>query len=202
MRKVALKGLAGRKLRTLLTSLAIVLGVAMVTGSFVLTDSIARGFDSVFSAAYARTDAVVTGKKLVDYSASGNATVDEDVAATVRALPEVEAAAGTIIDLAGNSTQAQLLDRDGSAHGLSVAWAGRSGLQRPRPQARHQIRRIEQGAGPLGQPAVAACRADATDVGGNHPERDPLIPGQACAVQGAAAMRALHQHHGTGERHL
>ena len=66
MRKVALKGLAGRKLRTLLTSLAIVLGVAMVTGSFVLTDSIARGFDSVFSSAYERTDAVVTGKKLVD----------------------------------------------------------------------------------------------------------------------------------------
>jgi putative ABC transport system permease protein len=113
MRKVALNGLAGRKLRTLLTSLAIVLGVAMVTGSFVLTDSIARGFDSVFSAAYARTDAVVTGKKLVDYSASGNATIDESVAATVRSLPEVEAAAGTIIDLAGNSTQAQLLDRDG-----------------------------------------------------------------------------------------
>ena len=47
----------------------------MVTGSFVLTDSIARGFDSVFSSAYERTDAVVTGKKLVDYSASGNATV-------------------------------------------------------------------------------------------------------------------------------
>ena len=42
MTQVALKGLAGRKLRTLLTSLAIVLGVAMVTGSFVLTDSIAR----------------------------------------------------------------------------------------------------------------------------------------------------------------
>ncbi len=113
MRKVALKGLAGRKLRTLLTSLAIVLGVAMVTGSFVLTDSIARGFDSVFSSAYEQTDAVVTGKKLVDYSASGNATVDENLVGTVRALPEVEAAAGTIIDIVGNSTQAKLLDRDG-----------------------------------------------------------------------------------------
>ena len=40
MIRVALAGLLGRKLRTALTALAIVLGVAMVSGTFVLTDSI------------------------------------------------------------------------------------------------------------------------------------------------------------------
>jgi putative ABC transport system permease protein len=37
---VALKGLAGRKLRAVLTAFAIVLGVAMVSGSYILTDTI------------------------------------------------------------------------------------------------------------------------------------------------------------------
>jgi putative ABC transport system permease protein len=40
MRRVALKGLAFRKVRALLTALAVVLGVAMVSGTYVLTDSI------------------------------------------------------------------------------------------------------------------------------------------------------------------
>ena len=113
MTRVALRGIAGRKLRTILTSLAIVLGVAMVTGSFVVTDSISKGFDSVFSAAYDQTDAVVSGKALVDYSASGNATVGEPLLVKIQGLPEVEAAAGGIMDLAGNSTAAKLIDKEG-----------------------------------------------------------------------------------------
>ena len=60
--RVALKGLAGRKLRAALTALAIVLGVAMVSGTFVLTDTIDKAFDSIFVESYADTDAVVTGK--------------------------------------------------------------------------------------------------------------------------------------------
>ena len=75
MTRVALKGLLGRKVRAVLTALAIVLGVAMVSGSFVLTDTISKAFTSIFSSAYDHTDAVVSGKKLVDYSSSGNATV-------------------------------------------------------------------------------------------------------------------------------
>ena len=58
---VALKGLLGRKLRALLTALAVVLGVAMVSGTFMLTDSIQKAFDSIFTSSYAQTDAVVSG---------------------------------------------------------------------------------------------------------------------------------------------
>ena len=43
------------------------------------------------------------------------AQVSEDVLAKVRALPEVEAAAGTILDLSGDSNQAKILDRHGKA---------------------------------------------------------------------------------------
>ena len=45
---VALKGLAGRKLRAALTALAIVLGVAMMSGTFILTDTINGAFNSIF----------------------------------------------------------------------------------------------------------------------------------------------------------
>ena len=113
MRKVALKGLAGRKLRTVLTAFAIVLGVAMVSGTFVLTDTIDRAFQTIFSSSYSHTDAIVSGKKLVDYSFSGNASVPASLVAKVRSLPDVDTAAGTILDFSGNSDQAKLIGRDG-----------------------------------------------------------------------------------------
>ena len=62
MTSVALKGLAGRKLRALLTAIAIVLGVAMVSGTYVLTDTIKAAFDQIFAGSYENTAAVITGK--------------------------------------------------------------------------------------------------------------------------------------------
>jgi putative ABC transport system permease protein len=115
MRRVAIRGLLARKLRSTLTAIAIVLGVAMVSGTLVLTDSIEKAFDSIFSSSYEQTDAVVSGKKLVEWSQTGKAQVSPDVLARVRALPEVEAAAGTILDLSGDSNQAKILDKDGKA---------------------------------------------------------------------------------------
>jgi len=108
MTRVALKGLLARCLRAVLTALAIVLGVAMVSGSFVLTDTISKAFDTIFTSSYSHTDAVVSGKKLVDYSNGGNATVSQQVLERVKRMPDVEAASGALID-------ATLIDRDGKA---------------------------------------------------------------------------------------
>ena len=66
MTRVALKGILGRKLRTVLTAFSIVLGVSMVTGSFILTDTMSKAFDSIFTSSYAETDAVVSGRSLVE----------------------------------------------------------------------------------------------------------------------------------------
>ncbi|HYX89055.1 MAG TPA: FtsX-like permease family protein [Gaiellaceae bacterium] len=115
MIRVSLKGLAARPVRAILTGLAIVLGVAMVTGSFVVTDTITKAFDSIFTSSYKHTDAVVSGRKLVDYSNSGNATVSRSLLVKIRALPEVAAAAGAIIDLNNDTTNTKLIDRDGKA---------------------------------------------------------------------------------------
>ena len=115
MTVVALKGLFARRLRAVLTALAIVLGVAMVSGSFVLTDTISKAFDTIFTSSYSHTDAVVSGKKLVDYSNGGNATVSQELLERIRQMPDVAAASGALIDLNGDSTHATLIGRNGKA---------------------------------------------------------------------------------------
>jgi putative ABC transport system permease protein len=49
MLSVSLKGMAGRKLRTVLTALAVVLGVALIAGTYILTDTINHQFDQIFA---------------------------------------------------------------------------------------------------------------------------------------------------------
>jgi len=115
MMRVSLKGLAARPIRAVLTALAIVLGVAMVSGSFVVTDTITKAFDTIFTSTYRNTDAVVSAKKIVDYSNSGNGTVSPALLARIRALPDVKGAAGSIIDLNNDTTNTKLIDRDGKA---------------------------------------------------------------------------------------
>lgn len=96
MRRVTLRGLRARKLRTLLTALSIVLGVAMITGSSVLGATMKQAFDVVFSSAYQQTDVVVSGKPVVDWSESSAPTLPTMMLDEIRAVPGVGEAAGAI----------------------------------------------------------------------------------------------------------
>ena len=111
MTRVALRGLLGRKLRAALTAFAIVLGVAMVSGTFVLTDTIKSAFSTVFTTVYRNTDAVITGKSAISNSNNGNAPTTPSLPASlltkVRALPQVAQASASISD------SAQLVGRNG-----------------------------------------------------------------------------------------
>jgi putative ABC transport system permease protein len=111
--RVALRGILGRKLRTALTAVAIILGVAMVTGTFILTDSIDQAFNGIFTQVYSGTDATVTGKAAFDVSNSQNGTTPppfrQSLLAQVRALPDVQAAVG------GVGGDAQLIGKNGKA---------------------------------------------------------------------------------------
>jgi putative ABC transport system permease protein len=107
---VALKGLAGRKLRAALTGVAIVLGVAMISGTFVLTDTIKAAFSTVFTTVYAKTDAVITGKVAFgNINTSNNLppSFPESLLGKVRNLPGVAEADGGISD------EAHLVGSDG-----------------------------------------------------------------------------------------
>ena len=112
MTKFALKGLLGRKLRTALTAFAIVLGVAMVSGTYVLTDSIDNAFDSIFTESRAGSTAVITGKSAFEISegqGTENPLLDESLLAKVREVPSVGAAEGSV------DGEAQLIGDDGKA---------------------------------------------------------------------------------------
>ena len=115
MRTVALKGLIARPMRTILTTLAIVLGVAMVSGALTLTDTMRGGADGLTKAAYDGTDAVVTAKTAfkvdsTDYTAK-RPTVDASLLERVRSVPQVGAAVGDIQD------EAKSIARDGKPAG-------------------------------------------------------------------------------------
>jgi putative ABC transport system permease protein len=110
--RVAVKGLLFRRGRTILTAIAIVLGVAMVSGTYVLTDTINHAFDGIFNASYEQTSAVISGRSIVSES-TGNVTIPDTLTARVRKLPGVAEAAGAIFDLEGESDKTQIIGRDG-----------------------------------------------------------------------------------------
>ena len=101
MIKVSLRGLAGRKLRAVLTGIAIVLGVAMISGTYVLTDTIDSAFKTLFTESYAGTDAVVKGRGLgisIDGEQPPSPPVAASLLETVRGVEGVALATGSILD--------------------------------------------------------------------------------------------------------
>src|SRR6516225_5303443 len=102
MLRVVLKGLAGRKLRAVLTAFAVVLGVAMISGTFILTDTLKAGFSQIFTSVYKATDAVITGKSAVglDQNRNGAApSFSASLLSKVQSLPDVAEADGGVNDL-------------------------------------------------------------------------------------------------------
>jgi putative ABC transport system permease protein len=99
MMRVALKGLLGRKLRSTLTAVAIVLGVAMIAGTYVLTDTINGSFSTLYQDIYKGTDAFIQARSAVKTS-NANGVVPpsfpESVLKQVRAVDGVRAAIGGV----------------------------------------------------------------------------------------------------------
>ncbi len=66
MFRTTLKTLAARKLRLFTTSFAVLLGVAFMAGTLVLTDTIGKTFDKLFADANKGTDAYVRAEVAFD----------------------------------------------------------------------------------------------------------------------------------------
>jgi putative ABC transport system permease protein len=99
MIRISLRGLLTRKLRSSLTAIAIVLGVCMISGTYVLTDTINHSFDSLYQQIYKGTDAYVTGKSVVknQYSGMGiTPSFPQSMLAKVRSVADVKAASGSV----------------------------------------------------------------------------------------------------------
>ena len=100
MTRLALRGLAARKLRTSLTIVAVLLGVTMIAGTFVLTDTIQKAFDEIFSASTKGADVVVSGREAVETEFSMPRPLDETLLEEIKRLPDVQQVAGQINDVA------------------------------------------------------------------------------------------------------
>ncbi|MCW2989833.1 MAG: transporter permease, partial [Solirubrobacterales bacterium] len=117
MRRVALRGLLARRARLALTALAVALGVTLIAGTYVFTDTINGSFDTIFTESYKGTDAVVSPKEIVQTDdPSSVPTISAAVLAKVRATPGIEAADGGIF-----SQGATILGKDGKPVGLGGA---------------------------------------------------------------------------------
>jgi putative ABC transport system permease protein len=104
-----IKSLLARKLRLVLSAIAIILGVGFVAGSFILTDTIGKVFDNIFANANQKVTVAIRGKETA-VSSQDRLPVPASVLSTVRALPGVTAADPQV------AGYAQLLDKSGKTY--------------------------------------------------------------------------------------
>ena len=130
---VTWKGVAAHRLRYALTPLAVLLGVAFIAGTFVLTDTINSTFNRLYDQIYQGTAAVVRATQPFNPGTnfvSQRQRIDASLATTVAQVPGVQAVA---LDIEG---YAQLVGRDGKPIGtasnglptLGAAWTGVTAL--------------------------------------------------------------------------
>ena len=110
MIRATFRSLTARKLRLILSSLSIVLGVSFVSGAFVLTDSLGKVFDDLFSTISQNVAVDIRGDKVT----SGNqgdvrALLPQDLLPKVEQVDGVKEAQGQV------QGSAQLVDTKGKA---------------------------------------------------------------------------------------
>ncbi|MCW3032176.1 MAG: transporter permease [Solirubrobacterales bacterium] len=97
MLRLVLRGFLQRKLRVGLTAVAVALGVALMAGTYILTDTINNSFGAIFQTASKGHDVVVTPKQTLGNEVlSQTSPIDEAMLAKVRATPGVAQASGSI----------------------------------------------------------------------------------------------------------
>src|SRR5918999_2417342 len=122
MIKATLKGFLAHKWRLLLTMISVVLGVSFVAGTYVLTDTMAATFDTLFAEAEAGIDVEVRAKAaFLGEMQQDRPRVPESLLDTVLEVDGVAVAEGGVTGFA------QIVDPDGEAIAplaptLGVSW--------------------------------------------------------------------------------
>ncbi len=161
MIRVALRGLAGRKLRAVLTAFAIVLGVAMTSGTLVLTNAIDGAFKNIFTEQYQGTDAVISGKTAIQFEGEGSEkpSVPASVLEDVRKQPSVAAATGLVVE----ASAAKILDKKGKV--VDTGGAPAFGFGVDFSQTRFNPLKLKSGRWPTSNKEVAIDSATADSEG-------------------------------------
>ena len=113
MSGVTLKGLLGRKVRTALTAVAIVLGVAMVSGTYVFTDSVSKAFDTIFTTRTTGSDAVDHGKEDVRREPRRSGRRHRRPGELLARVQRASRRRGGVRRLSSTSSERNLIDKQG-----------------------------------------------------------------------------------------
>jgi putative ABC transport system permease protein len=177
MIRVALRGLLGRKLRTALTALAVVLGVALVAGTLVLTDSIQKAFDNIFTDSRQGSSVVISGKSAFDLGEDSGATappLNDSLLQTVQQQPDVAEAEGSV------DGEAQLIGEDNKA--IVYGGAPNLGFSIANGESRFNPLTLVEGAWPAGNEVV---------IDGATADKEGFKVGDTIGVQGRGPVERL-----------
>jgi putative ABC transport system permease protein len=98
---LALRSLWARKVRAVTTTFAVVIGVAFVAGSYVLTDTIFAAFDEIFDESLGGTSVVITAQNPVEQENGEIPTIGASLLPKIERTPGVRLAAGAIFTPGG-----------------------------------------------------------------------------------------------------
>lgn len=111
---LTVRGLVARKTRGVLTALAVFLGVAMIAGTLMLTDSVNNSFDNIFAESNSGVDVSIKTKETIEDSRGAlPPAFDAAVLERVQAVEGVAEAAGGIFD-----PTVSVLDEQGKRVGI------------------------------------------------------------------------------------
>ena len=113
MFRIALKGIWGRKARLVLTSLAVILGTAFLSGTSVFSATLNRTFDNLFSDVFKNVDAYVRSSQVIeaDFGQEERQRIPVTLVDTVKSVPGVSDAAPDI------QAFARIIGKDGKPLG-------------------------------------------------------------------------------------
>ncbi|MGK2955858.1 MAG: ABC transporter permease [Solirubrobacterales bacterium] len=110
-----MKNLWARKWRSLMTAVAVVFGIALVAGTYMLTDTTNGAFDDIFTKSNAGVDVAITSKVEVEQQDGAIPAFPEKYLKTVEGVDGVKIAAGSIF------SQGAILDMEGDSTGGGFA---------------------------------------------------------------------------------
>jgi putative ABC transport system permease protein len=172
MLSLVLRGFLQRKLRVLLTGIAIALGVALMAGTYVLTDTIDKSFAGIFNVANKGHDVVITPRQSLGRNTrSQTPPITDQMLAQVRATSGVAEAAGSIF------TPGTFLD----THGKRLTHGGAPAFVASEVPKRFESFTVVRGRFPLNANEVAIDEATAN--------RANLKVGQQMLVAGSAPAK-------------
>ena len=132
MIRATLKSLLARKVRLILSGLAVVLGVMSVSGAFVLSQTLTDQFSKLFGTVGTTLDVTVAGRAQVDGTAGPEpvtAPVPESIRAELAALPAAASVTGQVFE-----EGLRVIGKDGKVitttgpPGIGVNWSAETDL--------------------------------------------------------------------------